>query len=71
MIFQEPVLLLRIENAVTLHIKHFVDFGDFRSINDLIMTLKPLKYFSQTVLLLLFLTIARHAFTPIWLTSNA
>ena len=44
------------------HNKHFVDFCDVISINNSIITL---EYFSQTVLLLLFLVIAGHAFTQI------
>ena len=51
--------------------KHFVDFSDFKSIKNFIIMLKPLKYFSHTVLFLLRLAIARHAFTKIRVTSNA
>ena len=48
--------------------KHFiVDFSDFKSIADFIITL---KYFAETGLLLLFLAIVRHAFTPVWVTNQ-
>ena len=53
------------------HNEHFVDFSDFKSINNSIITLKSIKCFSLTVLLSLFSRIARHAFTPIRVISSA
>ena len=58
-----PTSLMLTSYSTISHKKHFVNFSDFESINNSIVTLKSLKYFSETVLLLLFGATARHAFT--------